>query len=250
MKRLSKHARSLIGQSIEIKWGTSRGRDSYGYTVATLYHGGRRVAGCNGGGYDMRGTVIGNWIAATFPNELRAIKHEDMDEQSHWERAENPRRMCSDPCCRVRGEGKANYLHHTLLACPKCKGETFADPNDGKRINDGRSFYGLRFIDPAYDPLNAKLEHADGTFTKPEDVGKTFRKLQAEGKLVDLDVIRTAYKQTSPHATKRHTVPSLDGGCGESSMLRVLNAIGLTLCKVHDTKRLDVYTIQKHTPRK
>lgn len=249
MKRLSKHAQSLVGQSIEIKWGTSRGRDSYGYTTATLYHCGRRVAGCNGGGYDMRGTVVGNWVAATFPDELRAIKPEQMDAQSHWERAENPRRFCSDPCCRIRAKEK-KYLAHDALACPHCGAETFADPNDGKRVDDGRYFYGLRFIDPNYDPLNAKLEHADGTFTKPEDVGKTFRKLQAEGKIVDLDIIRTAYKQTSPHATKRHIQPSIDGGCGMSSVMGILNAIGLTLSQVHDSKKLDVYTIQKHTPNR
>ena len=29
--------------------------------------------------------MLGNWLAATFPNELRALKEADMPAQSHWE---------------------------------------------------------------------------------------------------------------------------------------------------------------------
>lgn len=59
-----------INERLEVKWGTSRGRDTYGYTTCSLYVNGRKVAACNGGGYDMRGTVIGNYIAAAFAPEL------------------------------------------------------------------------------------------------------------------------------------------------------------------------------------
>ena len=54
-----------------IKWGTSRGRDTYGYTTCALYIDGRKVAACNGGGYDMKGAVFGEWLAATFADRLR-----------------------------------------------------------------------------------------------------------------------------------------------------------------------------------
>ena len=132
-----------------------------------------------------------------------------------------------------------------VFTCPKCGGSTRGSGN-GKKVDTGRYFYGLRFYDPNYDVLTAKLERCDNTFTKPEDVGKTFRQLQKEGKIVDLDILRGWYKQTSPYATARHTQPIIDGACGESSVLRILNAIGLTLEKIHDSRKLDIYVIREH----
>lgn len=62
--------------NLEFKWTVSRGRDTYGYNICTLYVNGNRAARCNGGGYDMEGTVLGNWIAATFPDDLRKLTTE------------------------------------------------------------------------------------------------------------------------------------------------------------------------------
>jgi len=45
------------------KWTVSRGRNTYGYNICTLYIDGEKVAACNGGGYDMQGTCLGNWLA-------------------------------------------------------------------------------------------------------------------------------------------------------------------------------------------
>jgi hypothetical protein len=47
----------------EFRWTVSRGRDTYGYNICTLYIDGRKVANCDGGGYDMQGTDMGNWLA-------------------------------------------------------------------------------------------------------------------------------------------------------------------------------------------
>lgn len=185
--------------TIEIIWGTSRGRDSYGYTTCSLRVDGKRRAYCNGGGYDMRGTVLGSFIASEFQEELNALKPSDMPKQSHWEQ-------------------KA-----------------------GKTVDDGRYFYGLRYIDPTYNPGQAKLEHADGCFTKPEDVGKTFDQLREEGKVVDLDVLRAAYKETSPHPTKRHTRAHIDGACGESSVRAIAEAIGYELRHIVNRRNFDAY---------
>jgi len=63
--------------SLQTRWGVSRARDTYGYNICSLYVNRRKVASCNGGGYDMTGTVVGNWIAQTFPKKLHAkIKKE------------------------------------------------------------------------------------------------------------------------------------------------------------------------------
>lgn len=64
--------------TIEVKWGTSRGQNSYGYTTCSLWHQGRRVAACNGGGYDLRGTVFGSFLARQFADRLRMLAPEHM----------------------------------------------------------------------------------------------------------------------------------------------------------------------------
>ncbi|RPI52623.1 MAG: hypothetical protein EHM49_05270 [Deltaproteobacteria bacterium] len=59
---------------LEFKWTVSRGRDTYGYNICSLYVNGQKVSSCNGGGYDMEGTALGNWIARAFKNELLKLK--------------------------------------------------------------------------------------------------------------------------------------------------------------------------------
>ena len=62
---------------LEFCWGVSRGRDSYGYNICSLKVDGVKASSCNGGGYDMRGTVLGNWLARTFPKKLLRLRPED-----------------------------------------------------------------------------------------------------------------------------------------------------------------------------
>ena len=56
--------------TLVFKWGVSRGRDSYGYTTCYLHVDGRKVSGCNGGGYDMKGTALGHWVDRKFQDQL------------------------------------------------------------------------------------------------------------------------------------------------------------------------------------
>lgn len=53
-----------------ITWGTSRGRDTYGYTTAVLRENGEKKAACSGGGYDMRGTVFADWLQNAYQDRL------------------------------------------------------------------------------------------------------------------------------------------------------------------------------------
>jgi hypothetical protein len=57
--------------TLEFKRTVSRARKTEGWKVCTLIVDGKRVARCNGGGYDKEGTVLGLWIAGRFPDELR-----------------------------------------------------------------------------------------------------------------------------------------------------------------------------------
>lgn len=70
-KRDEQHKRNeRDGALLEFKWTVSRGRNSYGYNICTLYVDRGKRASCNGGGYDMKGTSLGHWIAGEFRNEL------------------------------------------------------------------------------------------------------------------------------------------------------------------------------------
>jgi hypothetical protein len=63
-------------KNLEFKWTTSRGRDTYGYNICSLYVNGYKVSSCNGGGYDMKGTALGNYIAKAFPDKLMQLNNE------------------------------------------------------------------------------------------------------------------------------------------------------------------------------
>lgn len=59
---------------LEVKWSISRGRDTYGYNIVTLTDTttGKRYR-CMGGGYDMTGTVFGQWLEDVHQDELTTL---------------------------------------------------------------------------------------------------------------------------------------------------------------------------------
>ena len=63
-------------KTLKFKYTTSRGRDSYGYNICSLWVDGEKQSSTCGGGYDMKGTALGNWIARKFQNELLEFKEE------------------------------------------------------------------------------------------------------------------------------------------------------------------------------
>lgn len=58
---------------LRMSWSVSRGRDTYGYNICKLTDGntGKQYR-CMGGGYDMQGTVFGDWLEANYPDRLAA----------------------------------------------------------------------------------------------------------------------------------------------------------------------------------
>lgn len=64
---------------LELKWTVSRARDTYGYNVVTLTDQatskGKRYR-ASGGGYDMVGTVFGDWLDDTYQDRLWAIREQ------------------------------------------------------------------------------------------------------------------------------------------------------------------------------
>jgi len=61
-------------EHIAISWSTSRGRDTYGYNIcrADSRQSRTRYRTC-GGGYDMIGTVMGDYFEAEHQQELRDL---------------------------------------------------------------------------------------------------------------------------------------------------------------------------------
>lgn len=59
---------------LSLSWSVSRGRETYGYNICRLddHETGKRYR-CSGGGYDMVGTVIGQWLADHYQDRLVAI---------------------------------------------------------------------------------------------------------------------------------------------------------------------------------
>ena len=61
-------------QTLTFNWTTSRARDSYGYNICTLRDFKRdKIASTCGGGYDMKGTVLGEMINKYFTHELKKL---------------------------------------------------------------------------------------------------------------------------------------------------------------------------------
>lgn len=63
--------------SFTIKYSESRGRDTYGWNICTLREYGQKIARCNGGGYDMAGTVFAEWVKVHFAAELEKLAADD-----------------------------------------------------------------------------------------------------------------------------------------------------------------------------
>lgn len=139
---------------LSFKLTVSRARNTYGYNICTLKVDGKKVAQCNGGGYDMKGTCLGSWVAYHFKDELLKFKEE---------------------------------------------------------------FYGLTFHNPNYDPGSKVIE------------GQTVEEREKEGKSVGLERYQSFYSASSKLPTKLHTIPSINGACGFSSVEAILKEIGYTL---------------------
>lgn len=60
------------------KWTVSKGRNSYGYNICTLWEqkhfdGKTKVARCNGGGYDMQGACLGEYLTNCYQDRLQEL---------------------------------------------------------------------------------------------------------------------------------------------------------------------------------
>jgi hypothetical protein len=88
--------------NLKYKWTTSRARDTYGYNICTLLVDGVKKGRCNGGGYDMQGTSLGNWIENQFKDELLKLNNEFSGLTFH-----DPNWKVSEEIIKKEEEGKS-----------------------------------------------------------------------------------------------------------------------------------------------
>lgn len=60
-------------KALVIKYTTSRGRDTYGYNLVTLYVDGVKHNATLGVGYDMAGTVLGEYLTQEYKDRLKEL---------------------------------------------------------------------------------------------------------------------------------------------------------------------------------
>jgi len=154
-------------KALKFKYTTSKGRDSYGYNICSLWVDGEKQASTCGGGYDMKGTALGNWIARKFEKEL---------------------------------------------------------------LKFNKSFYGLTFHDPNYQPSKECLK---------EEEKDELTKLLGSARLRDF------HKQSSSLPTEKHTIPQLDGACGFESMTSILNNMNYYLKYIDGDNNTSTYILDK-----
>ena len=65
--------------TLEEKWSVSKGYNTYGYNICSLWYGNIKVATCNGGGYDMQSTSVSNFINLYFQDRLNSITSENFE---------------------------------------------------------------------------------------------------------------------------------------------------------------------------
>lgn len=68
----------MITKSLHFKWTVSRGQDTYGYNICTLLVDGDKVAKTCGGGYDMQGTALGEWLQTAYAMQLNGLFMEEI----------------------------------------------------------------------------------------------------------------------------------------------------------------------------
>ena len=77
MKKIPKLGKlALEGVRLEFTQGESKGRETYGWATCSLrVHPFGLVASCKGGGFDMQGTCLGEWMNSQFEAELQKLTH-------------------------------------------------------------------------------------------------------------------------------------------------------------------------------
>jgi hypothetical protein len=73
------HMQTIENDYLAVKWTVSRGQDTYGYNICTVRPQSGKAYRCSGGGYDMLGTCVGDWLEDVYQERLVAIRDRAYD---------------------------------------------------------------------------------------------------------------------------------------------------------------------------
>lgn len=72
--------------TLEFRYTISRGRDTYGQNICSLWLNSRvKAASCTGGNFDMRGTCLGQFIREYFPEHLKKARAPELYGLTFWD---------------------------------------------------------------------------------------------------------------------------------------------------------------------
>ena len=94
---------------IEFKWTISKGRDTYGYNICSMYHNGIKVSSCKGGGYDMQGTALSDWMQEKFRAELQKLDAREFYGLSFWNTKRNKTQFRWSKDCTTWLDGACGF---------------------------------------------------------------------------------------------------------------------------------------------
>lgn len=110
---------------LTLSWSTSRGVNSYGWNICRLddNYTGKRFRTC-GGGYDMVGSVLGQWLTERYQDRLETIAH-DAQSFSGMRRCKQTGRVVLDGGCGVESMRRiAEAIGLTLHPVANRRGQT------------------------------------------------------------------------------------------------------------------------------
>jgi hypothetical protein len=113
--------------SLMIDWSKSRAQGSYGWNICRLKdtYTGKRYRTC-GGGFDMIGSVLGNWLADRYQDRLETIAHHAAAFNG-MRRCKRTGRIVLDGGCGVESMRRiAEAAGLTLSPVPNRRGQTVA----------------------------------------------------------------------------------------------------------------------------
>lgn len=113
--------------SLMIDWSKSRGESTYGWNICRLKdtYTGKRYRTC-GGGFDMIGSVLGNWLADRYQDRLETIAHHAASFNG-MRRCKRTGRIVLDGGCGVESMRRiAEAVGLNVSPVPNRRGQTVA----------------------------------------------------------------------------------------------------------------------------
>jgi len=62
-----------INSSFNLRWTISKARDTYNYDICSLWQNNKKITSCMGGGYDLAGTCLGNFLTLNYTSRLKKL---------------------------------------------------------------------------------------------------------------------------------------------------------------------------------